>query len=69
MAYSCNACFEDFETPAKKKTLEGRHLGHPDEDSEDEFVDICPFCESGDIEDIGEIDYDADDENDWGFGE
>jgi len=26
------------------RTIKGRHLGHPDADSEDEYVSECPDC-------------------------
>lgn len=50
MGYTCNNCFAEFETPKKKRTLTGRHYGHPDEDSEDEYDDVCPECDDTDID-------------------
>jgi len=28
----------------QRLVLRGRHLGHPDDDSEDEYVMVCPNC-------------------------
>ena len=28
----------------QRKTIAGRHLGHPDMDGPDEFVTVCPDC-------------------------
>jgi hypothetical protein len=36
-----------------RRTIAGRHLGHPDADSPDEFVTVCPGC--GAVEDFREI--------------
>lgn len=47
--YECNRCGEDFPKPAEKLTVKGRHLGHPDADSEDEYAKVCPHCGSTDF--------------------
>ena len=28
----------------QRLVLRGRHLGHPDDDSEDEYITVCPKC-------------------------
>jgi hypothetical protein len=38
----------------QRRTLTGRHLGHPDMDSPDESVTFCPDC--GAIESFREVD-------------
>ena len=38
----------------QRRTLAGRHLGHPESDSPDEYVTLCPDC--GATESFREID-------------
>lgn len=44
MAYLCRKCEADFIAPVAKTLERGRHLGHPDNDSEDDTVEVCPEC-------------------------
>ncbi len=48
MRFECNKCGYKFRVPFDKPTIKGRHLGHPDDDSEDEYEKVCPACESTD---------------------
>ena len=39
-------------SPRRKRSLTGRHMGHPDADSPDEHEPVCPEC--GEARDIRE---------------
>ena len=47
--FECNACGCTFRVPFDKPIIKGQHLGHPDDDSEDEFEKVCPSCISTDF--------------------
>jgi len=49
-------CGEQFEMPQKKVIHNRRRLGHPEQDQEDDFVEMCPWCRA--VERF----YEADDE-------
>ncbi len=37
-------CRAVFHSPVPKTNEIGRHLGHPDDDSEDDIIEVCPEC-------------------------
>ena|GEM_PF-6614210 len=42
--FECHDCGEIFERPAKKIIHNRRMFGHPEHDSPDDYLEICPFC-------------------------
>ena len=55
--YRCNDCGREFEEPASYDDYRGEFWGQP----VSERIAVCPFCESGDFDEIKE---DSDDEED-----
>lgn len=41
--YLC-PCGAEFRAPVAKTLEKGRHLGHPDDDSPDDIIEVCPEC-------------------------
>ena len=50
-------CGEQFEMPQWKAIHNRRRLAHPEQDQEDDFIEICPYCRA--VEKFHEVDGEA----------
>jgi predicted RNA-binding Zn-ribbon protein involved in translation (DUF1610 family) len=52
--FQCDKCGHTcMGNEVEHKALRGRHHGHPDDDSQDDCLDVCPEC--GSVESMREL--------------